>query len=172
MNEGSEAPDFYCGPIWAIFDAAAVERDGWNIDPPFTSPDNGYFFVADTIAELAEKIKAGHEFQRVPLSHLQETVDNWNKSCVDGADPEFGRGPDAPMYPISTPPFYAASLNPVWHDSYGGLRINGKTQVIDHWGQPIPGLYAGGEATGGHNQHGLGKGVVHGYIAGTEVVQG
>jgi succinate dehydrogenase/fumarate reductase flavoprotein subunit len=74
------------------------------------------------------------------------------------------------MYQINTPPFYAASLNPVWHDSYGGLRINGKAQVMDHWGQPIPGLFAGGEATGGHNQHGLGKSVVHGYIAGTEVM--
>jgi hypothetical protein len=171
VNEGSTAPDFYTGPIWAIFDAAAVERDGWNIDPPFTSPDNGYFFSADTIQELAEKVQAGHEFQRVPLTYLQETIDNWNKYAAAGSDPDFGRGPDAPMYPIAKPPFYAASLNPVWHDSYGGLRINGKAQVMDHWGQPIPGLYAGGEAVGGHNQHGLGKAVVHGYIAGTQVVQ-
>jgi tricarballylate dehydrogenase len=55
----------------------------------------------------------------------------------------------------------------VWHDSYGGLRVNGKHQVIDMQGQVIPGLYAGGEAVGGFQKHGLGKGHVHGFIAGT-----
>jgi hypothetical protein len=167
MNEGSKAPDFLSGPIWTIFDRAAVERDGWNIDPPFTSPTNGFFFRADTIEELAAKIYAGHEFQRVPLSYLSETVSKWNSYVDQGADPEFARGSDAPMYKIDTPPFYAATLYPVWHDSYGGLRINGRAQVIDMQGEPIPGLYAGGEASGGGNQHGLGRALVHGYIAGT-----
>jgi succinate dehydrogenase/fumarate reductase flavoprotein subunit len=167
MNEGSKAPDFFSGPIWTIFDRAAVERDGWNIDPPFTSPTNGYFFQADTIEELAAKVHAGHEFQRMPLSHLSETVTKWNSYVDEGADPEFARGSDAPMYKIDTPPFYAATLNPVWHDSYGGLRINGRAQVIDMQGELIPGLYAGGEASGGGNQHGLGRALVHGYIAGT-----
>ena len=44
--------------------------------------DNGYFFRADTIEDLAKKIEAGHEFQRVPLSYLAETVATWN-SYVD-----------------------------------------------------------------------------------------
>jgi hypothetical protein len=166
MNEGSQAPDYLSGPIWAVFDRAAVERDKWNINPPFTSTTNGYFFSADTIEELAVKIQKGHEFQRVPLRYLAETVRQWN-TCVDNAsDPDFGRGADAPMYRIEKPPFYAASLFPVWHDSYGGLRINGRAQVIDMQGRPIPGLYAGGEASGGGNQHGLGRALVHGYIAG------
>ncbi|MEE8439544.1 MAG: FAD-dependent oxidoreductase [Micropepsaceae bacterium] len=167
MNEGSKAPDYFSGPIWTIFDRAAVERDGWNIDPPFTSPTNGYFFQADTIEELAAKVHAGHEFQRMPLSHLSETVTKWNSYVDEGADPEFARGADAPMYKIDTPPFYAATLYAVWHDSYGGLRINGRAQVIDMQGNPIPGLYSGGESSGGGNQHGLGRALVHGYIAGT-----
>jgi len=167
MNEGSKAPDFFSGPIWTIFDRAAVERDGWNIDAPFTSSTNGYFFRADTIEELAAKIYAGHEFQRVRLTYLTETVAKWNAYVDQGEDPEFARGPDAPMHKIDTPPFYAATLNPVWHDSYGGLRINGRTQVIDMQGEPIAGLYAGGETSGGGNQHGLGRALVHGYIAGT-----
>src|SRR3979409_2231532 len=29
MNEGSRAPDFASGPVWAIFDAGAVERGKW-----------------------------------------------------------------------------------------------------------------------------------------------
>jgi hypothetical protein len=167
MNEGSKAPDFLSGPIWAIFDRAAVERDKWNIDPPFTSPTNGFFFSADTIEELAAKIHGGHEFQRVPLTYLVETVRKWNAFVDKGSDPEFGRGSDAPMYRLEKPPFYAATLYPVWHDSYGGLRINGRAQVIDMQGEAIPGLYAGGEASGGGQQHGLGRALVHGYIAGT-----
>ncbi len=171
MNEGSKAPDYFSGPIWAIFDRAAVERDKWKIDPPFTSPTNGFFFKADTIAELAVKIKAGHEFQRVPLTHLAETVARWNSYVDKGSDPEFARGSDAPMHKIDKPPFYAATLYPVWHDSYGGLRINGRAQVVDMQGEPIPGLYAGGESSGGGNQHGLGRALVHGYIAGTNAVR-
>jgi hypothetical protein len=169
INEGSAGPDYLSGPLWAIFDSAAVQRTGWKIVPPFVSMTNGYFFKADTIEELAGMIRAGHEYQRVPLKYLKETVDKWNAATVNGGDQEFARGPDAPMWKIEKPPFYAASINPVWHDSYGGLRVNGKTQVIDMEGQPIPGLYAGGEAVGGHNQHGLGKGLVHGYIAGSNV---
>jgi hypothetical protein len=171
MNEGSKEPDFFSGPIWTIFDRAAVERDGWNIEFPYTSPTNGYFFMADTIEELAQKIEAGHEFQRVPITYLAETVAKWNGYVDAGLDPEFGRGADAPMYRIDTPPFYAAALNPVWHDNYGGLRVNGRCQVLDMEGQPIPSLYSGGESSGGGNQHGLGRALVHGYIAGTNVVE-
>ena len=171
MNEGSTAPDYYSGPLWAIFDRAAVERDGWNIDPPFTSPDNGYFFSADTIEELAGKIEKGHEFQRVPLKYLAETVAKWNAAVATGVDEEFGRGNDAPMHAIDTPPFYAASIMVVWHDSYGGLRTNEKSQVVDFTGAVIPGLYAGGEASGSGNQHGLARAHLTGFIAGTNVAQ-
>ena len=166
MNEGSQAPDYYSGPLWAVFDQAAVERAGWELRFPYVA-DNGYFFKADTIEELAAKIKAGHEFQRVPLNYLAETVATWNRYVDAGADPEFEREREAPMHRIATPPFYALSIMVIWHDSYGGLRVNGRQQVIDMQGQVIPGLYAGGEAAGGFNKHGLGKGHVHGYIAGS-----
>ncbi|MEE2792021.1 MAG: FAD-dependent oxidoreductase [Acidobacteriota bacterium] len=170
LNEGSEPPDYYSGPLWAVFDQATVERNGWELRYPYVS-DNGYFFRADTIEDLAEGIYAGHEFQRVPLSYLAETVATWNGYVEAGADPEFEREAEAPMSPIMTPPFYALSIMVVWHDSYGGLRVNGRQQVVDMQGQVIPGLYAGGEAVGGFNKHGLGKGHVHGYIAGTHAVE-
>ena len=170
MNEGSKAPDYHSGPLWAVFDQEAVERTGWELRYPYVA-DNGYFFQADTIEELAEKIAAGHEFQRVPLRYLAETVAKWN-SCVDAnADPEFERHVDAPMFRIDRPPFFALSIMVIWHDSYGGLRVDGRQQVVDMQGQAIPGLYAGGEAVGGFNKHGLGKGHVHGYIAGTHAAE-
>ena len=170
MNEGSEPPDYYSGPLWAIFDREAVERTGWELRYPYVA-DNGYFFQADTIEDLAEKIAAGHEFQRVPLKYLAETVATWNDYVDAGADPEFEREAEAPMNRIATPPFYALSIMVIWHDSYGGLRVNGRQQVVDMQGETIPGLYAGGEAVGGFNKHGLGKGHVHGYIAGTHAAE-
>ncbi len=170
LNEGSEPPDYYSGPLWAVFDQDAVERNGWELRYPYVS-DNGYFFRADTIEDLAKKIEAGHEFQRVPLSYLAETVATWNSYADAGEDPEFDRHAEAPMSRIATPPFYALSIMVIWHDSYGGLRVNGRQQVVDMQGQVIPGLYAGGEAAGGFNKHGLGKGHVHGYIAGTHAAE-
>ena len=37
---------------------------------------------------------------------------------------------------------------------------------MDMQGQVIPGLYCGGESAGGFNQHGLGRCMTQGYIAG------
>ena len=169
LNEGSNAPDYTCGMMWAIFDQASADRMEYPLRYPYVA-DNGYFFKADSIAELARKIEAGNEHQRVPLAHLEETVANWNRYVEAGADPEFEREKEGSMRPISTGPFYALSIMIVWHDSYGGLRVNGRQQVIDMEGAPIPGLFAGGEAAGGLDKHGLGKGTVQGYIAGTQVV--
>lgn len=170
INEGSTTPDFLPGPQWVIFDQAAVDRAGWDLNTPFVDENNGAFFKADTIEELAEKMHQGYEHQRVPLSYLAETVNKWNAAVDAGHDDEFERGPDAPMHKIMEPPFYGALQMILWHDSYGGLRINGKAQVVDLEGDVIPGLYSGGEASGGGNQHGLGRAIVHGYIAGTNAV--
>lgn len=171
INEGSAAPEYYCGPIWAIFDQAGADRGEFPLREPFVSTENGTFFKADTIEELAEKIFSGNEFQRMRLKYLAETISQWNGYVDNGEDPDFERGQtDAPMHRIDQPPYYAASIMVVWHDSYGGLRIDRQCQVLDMEGQPIPGLYAGGEASGGGQMHGLGRATVHGYIAATNAV--
>jgi hypothetical protein len=170
VNEGSQPPDYLPGPLWGIFDQETVERTGWKLRYPYVA-DNGYFFRADTLDELAAKIQAGNEFQRVPLKHLATTVATWNTYVEQGKDLEFERERDGAMHRIAKPPFYALSIMIVWHDSYGGLRVDGRQRVIDMQGKAIPGLFAGGEAAGGFDKHGLGKGVVQGFIAGGAVVQ-
>ena len=100
---------------------------------------------------------------------LRATVERYNTFVDTGADPDFKK--PKPLHKIATPPFYAASAGIRVQDSYGGLRINGKAQVLDTHGRVIPGLYSGGEASGGGAQHGIGRASVHGYIAGTHAAQ-
>ena len=152
------------GPIWAIFDADAAEREGWVLEPPKIDPE--YFFSGDTIAELADKITWNGI--GVPAAALEETVEKYNSYVDLGEDPDFER--PTPMYKIQTPPFYAAWATPICHNPHSGLRINEKTQVIDIYGEVIPGLYAGGEAAGGSSLAGVGEGIVQGRIAAMDAV--
>lgn len=168
INEGSQAPAFASGPVWAIFDAAAVQRGGWKVRYPYIAdPPDGYFHKADTLKELAARV-TGHPHQTMPLTYLTETVARYNAFADKGVDEDFEK---PVMHRIDTPPFYAAIASIRVLDSYGGLRINGRAQVVDTQGEVIPGLYAGGEASGGGAQHGIGRASVHGYIAGTNAAQ-
>ena len=53
------------GPIWAIFDADAVAREGWYPAPPHVDVDEGFFFSAQNLQELAAGIVM--KYQRVPM---------------------------------------------------------------------------------------------------------
>jgi succinate dehydrogenase/fumarate reductase flavoprotein subunit len=163
MNEHSEPPDYSAGPVWAIFDADAVARNKWQVTPPYVDPD-GYFFSANTLAELAAAIK--NEYQAKPMKGeiLRATVERYNSFVDTGEDSDFGK--PKPKYKIQTPPFYAAWATPNVHDTRSGLRINAQCQVMDLNAQVIPGLYCAGESAGGFNQHGLGRCTTQGYIAG------
>ena len=152
------------GPIWAIFDADSVARERWNPTPPYIDVDAGFFFSANSLADLASKIVM--KYQRVPMPprNLEETVARYNSFVDSGVDEDFGK--PKPLYKIAKPPFYAAWATPVVHDTRAGLRINANCQVIDMTGEVIPGLYCGGESAGGFSQHGLARATCQGYIAG------
>ena len=158
------------GPIWAIFDSDAVSREEWAPTPPNVDIAAGFFFSANRLADLAEKIVM--KYQRVPMppTSLEETVARYNSSVDSGVDEDFGK--PKPMYKIANPPFYAAWATPVVHDTRAGLRINAKCQVIDMNGEVIPGLYCGGESAGGFSQHGLARASCQGYIAGNAAASG
>ena len=153
------------GPIWAIFDSDAVQREGWDPKPPNVDR-SGWFFSADTIAELAGQIENPYQLQKMPAAALEETVARYNSFVEAGKDADFAR----PMlkYKIQTPPFHAAWSTPILHDCLAGLRINTKCQVIDLHGQLIQGLYACGESAGGFALHGLPRVIVFGRVAGRE----
>lgn len=151
------------GPIWAIFDAEAVKRESWTVEPPYVDIAEGYFFSANTVAALAAAIVNKHQRNPMPGAALEDTVARYNTFVDRGKDDDFEKPP--PKYKIQTPPFYAAWATPVIHDTRAGLRINAKGQVMDLSGIVIPGLYCGGESAGGFSEHGLARCMVQGRIA-------
>lgn len=158
------------GPIWAIFDAEAAERENWTVESPFVDFEAGFCFSGETIAELAGNITNRHQRRPMSARVLEESVAKYNDYADGGEDLEFGKS--APLYRIQTPPFYAAWATPVIHDTRAGLRINAQCQVVDFSGRVIPGLYCGGESAGGSSMHGLARCIVQGRIAGKNVAAG
>ena len=152
------------GPIWAIFDTAAVQREKWDPKPPNVDFDGGFCFRADTIGDLARKIVMKYQRMPMPPENLETTVRRYNSFVDLEKDVDFGK--PAPRYKIAQPPFYAAWATPVLHDTRAGLRINAKCQVVDMGGDVILGLYCGGETAGGFSMHGVARALTQGFIAG------
>ena len=150
------------GPIWAIFDADAAGRQRWDPTPPNVDLA-GYFFSADTLAELAGRIDNPYQTMRMQGTELQQTVARYNAFVDEGIDADFGK--PTPRYKIQTPPFYAAWTTPILHDSLCGLRVDARCRVIDLNEEVIDGLYCSGEAMGGFPQHGLGRCALFGRVA-------
>ena len=157
------------GPIWAIFDADAVQREGWKVTSPYVDIAEGYFASGNSLAELAANIKNKYQKKPMPAAALQETVTRYNSFVDGGKDLDFGKA--APKYKIQTPPFHAAWATPVVHDSRTGLRINAKCEVVDLHGSVILGLYCGGESAGGFSLHGMARCIVQGRIAAREAAR-
>jgi len=156
------------GPIWAIFDSDAVAREKWNVKPPYVDLD-GYFFSADTIEDLARKIVNEYQWRPMPAAALKATVERYNSFVDSGVDADFKK--PRPLHKIAKPPFYAAWHTPALHDSYSGIRINVSAQVLDLHGQPIPGLYACGDSSGGFGQHGICRAATYGRLGGWHAAQ-
>jgi hypothetical protein len=156
------------GPIWAIFDSDAVQRERWDPKPPNVDL-SGWFFSAGTLPELAAKIANPYQTQPVPARALEAAVARYNSFVDAGKDADFGK--PGPKSKVQTPPFYAAWSTPILHDTLTGLKINTRCQVMDVRGRVIAGLYAAGETAGGFALHGLPRVTVFGRIAGREAAR-
>jgi tricarballylate dehydrogenase len=131
--------------------------------------------TADTIEGLASQLGLQPDV-------LVETVRGYNASAagrpfnptvLDGKS-TTGLDPAKSNWavPIDSPPYVAYGVTCGFTFTYGGLRIDTEARVLDDGGQPIPGLFATGELTGGFFYHnypggsGLMRGAVFGRIAG------
>jgi hypothetical protein len=170
INAASAEPDFAAGPVWAIFDSAAVTREGWTLGSPNTDPL--FFFQANDLPTLAQQIN-NNAYQTTPMSGavLQATVTRYNGLVAAGkGDTDFGKTTFNQQ--INTPPYYAAFDTPVLHDCLTGVRMDTGARVLDLDANPIPHLYVAGESAGGFAVHGLTKCMVFALIAGTNASQG
>lgn len=104
------------------------------------TPEHPDVFQADTIEELAG-------LMGLDPATVVETIETYNGYCENGLDEDYGKTDW--LWKLETPPFYAARLKSAVYTTVGGLKINGKAEVLDADKQPIPGLYACGGDAGG-----------------------
>ena len=96
-----------------------------------------------------DNLKSLAEFYKLDYATLEKENETFNGYMKAKKDPEF----DCMFFNDGVQnvkgPFYAIRLWPRVHHTMGGLEINEKAQVLNVKGEPISGLYAAGEATGG-----------------------
>ena len=114
------------------------------------------------VVKRFDSIEALAHANTIPLPELKETLDKYRLSLAHGHDMEFGRHLSADLQPIENPPFYSIRLSPKVHHCMGGIQINANAEVISlETRQPIPGLFAAGEITGGvHGASRLGSNAI------------
>ncbi|WP_334171660.1 FAD-dependent oxidoreductase [Sinomonas sp.] len=141
-------------PAHVIFDQAYLERYGI-LAHRTGEPTPSYLVEAPTLGELAARIG-------VPAESLTATVERFNEFAVKGEDPDFHRGetaydrywgdgqnewPNPSLGPIERGPFYALEVVNGAFGTNGGIATDGIARVLDVDGDPVPGLFAVGNAT-------------------------
>jgi|WetSurMetagenome_2_1015567.scaffolds.fasta_scaffold29546_3 succinate dehydrogenase/fumarate reductase flavoprotein subunit len=94
---------------------------------------------ADTLKGLALKMD-------IDPSVFLATIEEYNKYCETGKDPDFGKKAEY-LKPVSAPPFYAFWAQRFTEVTHGGIAVTEDGEVLDTKGKVIPGLYAGGDCT-------------------------
>nr|WP_263620468.1 FAD-dependent oxidoreductase [Salipiger thiooxidans] len=151
---------------WLVCDFRFLRRFGLGVVRPQPLPwrhwmRRGYLKTGRDLAELARACG-------VDPAGLEATVAAWNRGAARGGDPLFHRGttpymrlqgdpeqqPNPCVATISRAPFFAVEVVPGRCGTFSGLAANGRAQVLDTEGAPIPGLWAVGtdmaSVFGGH----------------------
>lgn len=154
--------------MFSVFDS---ECDVYPGVPEYDGMDEmikkGYVYKADTLEELAEL--AG-----IDAAGLTAAAAAYNQLVQQGEDTQYHK--DVVEKEIGKGPFYAVPLSPTIHHTMGGLKIDTDARVLNGGGDPIKGLYAAGEVTGGiHGSNRIGGNAiadcfVFGRIAGASAV--
>ena len=94
----------------------------------------------DTIADVAKLIG-------VDPKVVQASFDQYHKAFDNKKDDLFGR-PEM-LIRMDQAPYFVAEVTPAIHLTKGGVKIDTQAEVLTPEKQPIPGLIAAGEVTGG-----------------------
>ncbi|HEY4888316.1 MAG TPA: FAD-dependent oxidoreductase [Candidatus Dormibacteraeota bacterium] len=112
-----------------------IEGYRWS-DDNLVEIEKGWVARGETPAELARAIG-------ISPHTLEATIEEFNLACELGRDPRFDRAPET-LVPLAKPPFYSVTWGSMVANTNGGPRRNGRSQVLDTHGRPIPRLYAAG----------------------------
>lgn len=169
-------------PYWLIIDQRYKDKyHTFGIAPGGPTPS--FMMKADSLEELAG-------IAGIDPAGLTATVERFNAMVRNGHDDDFNRGdnsydnfymwgdsdfepPHRTLGVIDQGPYYAVKMESGALGTAGGPRTNADAQVLDWKDEPIPGLYAAGNAMAavlgeGYGGAGgtLGPGMTFGYIAG------
>jgi fumarate reductase flavoprotein subunit len=158
----------------ASWDAARDDAFAISMNTPAPNPwlmeNDGEIFSAPTIVALATAIGADPAV-------LVQTVEGYNRAA------ESGRSDSLSVTRTGKPkvlrePFYGLKVIPGVTFTMGGILINGRGEALNLEEEPIPGLYAAGDAIGGlmggyrgGYTGGLMQAVVTGILAGENAVR-
>jgi uncharacterized protein len=172
---GSEQNPDLTGKDWKLL---LKSRLGKGAPPPVEAfkRHGEDFIVRNNLAELVEGMNALTGEKRIDLEHLRTQIEARDREIANkfskDAQVTALRGARnyigdklvrvAKPHRILDPkagPLIAVRLHILTRKTLGGLHTNLKSQVLDASGEPVPGLYAAGEAAG------FGGGGYHGYNA-------
>ena len=131
--------------------------------------------TADMLEQLADDMGFNRENFVRTIQEFNAAVQpgEFNPTILDGKHTEGITPPKSNWaLPIDTPPYKAFAVTCGITFTFGGLKINSQTEVLDTEDRAIPGLYAAGELVGGLFYYnypggtGLMNGSVFGRIAG------
>ena len=111
-----------------------------NFDKAVESP-SAFLAGANTLEEL-------FEIMGLPVETAVASVERYNELYHGGKDLDFGKRMDR-MYPIETPPFYATRSITAACIVTAGIVVDENLRVLDENFDPIPHLWAAGNAAGG-----------------------
>lgn len=158
------------GVAYEVFNhtmAGLLEKRYWNMLP----------LTAFSVEELAKKIHVKPDVLAKEIASFNAAVDlsvPFNPYVRDGRKAKNLAVPRSNWANPLQPPFLIWPVRCGITFTFGGLKVNEKATVLDAEGNPIPGLFATGEITGGFFHHnyagasGLMRGAVFGKIAGAE----
>lgn len=128
---------------------------------------------ADTLEELLDRLR---QAAGLDAEAAKATIEAYNTALGRGDDPGFGRrhlvGTSGAASAVAAGPFYGIVTVPGTTHFNGGIKIDTSLRVIDVFGEPIEGLYAAGEVTGGFHGNGylsashVGMALIFGQLAG------
>ena len=148
-------------PFYGIFDSSFLK--GTEAEFKYDSIEQAiaegspYVVKADTLEDLAAKMGIKD------VDAFLKTIETYNSvKGTDDPDPAFGV-PNNQLSFVEEGPFYGVLMVSLNAGTMGGIQTQMTGEVLDVYGEVMPGLYACGEASNGAIYD-------RGYISGTSVL--